>query len=176
MKFDQGDTTFLRALMRRFGWKRRARANAACCWFQTFSEVRKAEDWSEFAWFSGNQALAPAGEHRSAQPAFHRSVGSQVQRARHRCGSSQVVEGPSRLANTGRALPSAFLHRRMQPWLDARKSITDCATKSAQAMRKACPPDFAPLSAVASEAAGCRTRHSLALCSRAGVLLFAVPG
>ena len=43
-------------------------------------------------------------------------------------------------------------------------------------MRKACPPDFAPLSAVASEAAGCRTRHSLALCCRAGVLLFAVPG
>ena len=58
-KFDQGDTTFLRALMRRYGWERRARANAACCWFQTFSEVRKAEDWSEFAWFLVTELLHP---------------------------------------------------------------------------------------------------------------------
>ena len=82
----------------------------------------------------------------------------------------QTLEGRCRLPSPQE---NAALARR------AEKYYTDYATKRAQAMRKAYPPDFAPLSAVALDCLGSGpdAEHGILWRSAAErALLFAVPG
>ena len=115
-KFDQSDTTFLRALMRRYGWARRARANAACCWFQTFSEVRKAEDWSEFAWFLVTELLHPLAS--VGMRDLHNPIAVSEARSSEQGIDAVAVKLREDLLDwqtlEGRAVCPP--HRRMQPW------------------------------------------------------------
>ena len=179
-KFDQGDRTFLRALMRRYGWERRTSATTACPWFQTFSEVRKAEDWSEIAWFLATELLHPlasigmrdlhnpiaVSEARSSEQGIDRVAVS----LRDDLLAWQELEKCCRLPSVQE---NQDLARRVERY------YTDHATKRAEAMRKAYPPDFDPLSALALDCLGSGpdAEHGLLWRSAAErALLFAIPG
>ena len=179
-KFDQGDTTVLRALMRRYGWERRTQPGEPCRWSQTFAHVRKPEDWSQFAWFLATELLHPlaglgvrelhspnaVSEERSREESIDLAVLS----LRDDLVSWQVVEGCSRIPSVEE---NPVLAKR------AEKYYTGGAAARVKPMTKAYPPDFAPLSTLALDCLANGPDAQAGILWRSAAeraLLFAVPG
>ncbi|CAJ1431525.1 unnamed protein product [Effrenium voratum] len=124
-KFDEGDTALLRALMRRYGWDRRSEQGGTCRWSQTFKDVRKSEDWSAFAWFLAVELLHPLA-----------SIGV---RDLH----SPIAVAEARGGEDGIDAEHPQLAKRVE------RHQTSGASARLKALKKAYPPDFAPLAAFA---------------------------
>ena len=149
-KFDEGDAALLRALMRRYGWDRRSEQGGTCRWSQTFKDVRKSEDWSAFAWFLAVELLHPVAsigvrdlrcpiavaEARGGKD----GIDADVRQLRDDLIAWQVVEGCSRI-------PSSEEHPQLAKRVE--KYQTSGASARLKALKKAYPPDFAPLAAFA---------------------------
>ena len=176
-KYRSRKFALLRALMRRYGWDRRSEQGGTCRWSQTFKDVRKSEDWSAFAWFLAAElyilwlALAfvtCAAPLRSPRQGAARTASTDTERQlRDDLIAWQVVEGCSRI-------PSSEEHPQL-----AKRVETSGASARLKALKKAYPPDFAPLAAFALDclAEGADSQAGVLWRSVAErALVFGIPG
>ncbi|CAK9096081.1 Transketolase, partial [Durusdinium trenchii] len=165
--------------MRRYGWERHLDESAARTWMETFEAVKKAEDWSRFAWFLVAHLLHPAC--RESLRAWHNPV--------------TVLE--SRLDRSGIAQEVVTLHDDLLAWQDLhgcsslpeKKQHADLAKRvgkyfnsreaRVRTLQKAYPPDFAPLPGYRVECLsleGDSLRGVLWRSAAERALMFSIPG
>ncbi|CAK9066078.1 unnamed protein product, partial [Durusdinium trenchii] len=177
--YDEADKLLLRTLMRRYGWERHLDESAARTWMETFEAVKKAEDWSRFAWFLVAHLLHPAC--RESLRAWHNPV--------------TVLE--SRLDRSGIAQEVVTLHDDLLAWQDLhgcsslpeKKQHADLAKRvgkyfnsreaRVRTLQKAYPPDFAPLPGYRVECLsleGDSLRGVLWRSAAERALMFSIPG
>ncbi|CAK9076369.1 unnamed protein product [Durusdinium trenchii] len=177
--YDEADKLLLRTLMRRYGWERHLDESTACTWMETFEAVKKAEDWSRFAWFLVAHLLHPAC--RESLRAWHNPV--------------TVLE--SRLDRSGIAQEVVTLHDDLLAWQDLhgcsslpeKKQHADLAKRvgkyfnsreaRVRTLQKAYPADFAPLPGYRVECLsleGDSLRGVLWRSAAERALMFSIPG
>ncbi|CAK9000301.1 unnamed protein product, partial [Durusdinium trenchii] len=177
--YDEADKLLLRTLMRRYGWERHLDESTACTWMETFEAVKKAEDWSRFAWFLVAHLLHPAC--RESLRAWHNPV--------------TVLE--SRLDRSGIAQEVVTLHDDLLAWQDLhgcsslpeKKQRADLAKRvgkyfnsreaRVRTLQKAYPADFAPLPGYRVECLsleGDSLRGVLWRSAAERALMFSIPG
>ena len=177
--YDEAAKLLLRTLMRRYGWERHLDESASCTWMETFEAVKKAEDWSRFAWFLVAHLLHPAC--RESLRAWRNPV---------------TVLG-SRLDRSGIAQEVVALHDDLLAWQDLhgcsslpeKKQHADLAKRvgkyfnsreaRVRTLQKAYPADFAPLPGYRVECLsleGDSLRGVLWRSAAERALMFSIPG
>ncbi|CAK9076536.1 Transketolase [Durusdinium trenchii] len=135
--YDEADKLLLRTLMRRYGWERHLDESTSCAWMETFEAVKKAEDWSRFAWFLVAHLLHPAC--RESLRAWRNPV-TVLESRLDRSGIDdllawQDLHGCSSLPEKKQ---HADLAKRVGKYFNSREARV-------RTLQKAYPADFAPL-------------------------------